>query len=413
MSNTFINPSIVAKEALVQLENNCVMGNLVHRGYEKEFSNTSNGYKVGSSVTIKAPVYFRVKTGATIDTVELREEDTTFTVSTREHVAWPITSQEMTQNIDKFSERFIQPAMQALADKIDRTLLQLYQNVPNQVGTPGVTPQNFLTFAQAKAVLMDHACPQDNLYCVIDPWAEAYLKDNLKGVFNQTMSEDIIRRGNLGTSLAGFRMYTSQNVNTHTCGTAAGLTTNLYDDTFAEGDTTLNIDQNGSWSGTFTAGDIFTVASVNGVNPVNGQSTGRARQFVVTTATSGDATDVTPVIIPGLAPWQLYSSAATETTLPYQNISAAPADNAAVTVAGSASLAHKVNLAFHKNALGLCMVPLEMPASASWKAQMSENGYSIRVIRDYDVINDQEYIRFDVLYGVKVLNPFMACRIAG
>jgi hypothetical protein len=35
------------------------------------------------------------------------------------------------------------------------------------------------------------------------------------------------------------------------------------------------------------------------------------------------------------------------------------------------------------------------------------------VVRDYDVINDQEYIRFDVLYGVKVLNPFMACRIAG
>jgi hypothetical protein len=414
MSNTFINPTVVAKEALMQLENNCVMGNLVYRGYEKEFNTTNNGYKVGSSVTIKAPVYFRVKTGATIDTVELREEDTTFTVTTRQHVSWPITSQEMTQNIDKFSERFIQPAMQALADKIDNTLLALYQGVPNQVGTPGVTPQNFLTFAQAKAVLMDNACPQDNLSCVIDPWAEAYLKDNLKGVFNQSMTDDIIRRGNLGTSLSGFQMYTSQNVQTHTCGTAAGLTTNLVDDaTTADGDTTITIDQNGSWSNTLTAGDIFTIAGVNGVNPISGASTGRLRQFVCTTAVTDAGNEQAISCIPGTAPYQIYSSTATETTLPYQNIVTLPADNAAINIAGTASLAHKVNLAFHKNALGLCMVPLEVPASVSWKAQMSENGYSIRVIRDYDVINDLEYIRFDVLYGVKVLNPFMACRIAG
>jgi len=59
------------------------------------------------------------------------------------------------------------------------------------------------------------------------------------------------------------------------------------------------------------------------------------------------------------------------------------------------------------------MVPLEMPASVGWGAQESAGGYSIRVIRDYDVINDQEYIRFDVLYGRMVINPFLGVRIAG
>jgi hypothetical protein len=412
MANTFINPTVVAKEALMQLENNCVMGKLVHRGYEQEFNTTNNGYKVGSSVTIKAPVYFRVKTGATIDTVELREEDTTFTVDVREHVAWPVTSQEMTQNIDKFSERFIQPAMQALANKIDTTLLGLYNKIPNQVGTPGVTPQNFLTFAQAKAVLMDNACPQDSLSCVIDPWAEAYLKDGLKGVFNPQMSNDIIRAGNLGTRLAGFDMYTSQNVATHTCGTAAGLTTVLQYGTTVTGDAHLHCDTNGSWTLTLTSGDIFTIAAVNAVNPISGADTGKARQFVCTGHTD-DGNNATIDCTPGTAPYQIYSSTAAETALPYQNIVTLPQDNAAWTVAGTASLAHKVNLAFHKNALGLCMVPLEIPASVSWKSAMSANGYSIRVIRDYDVINDLEYIRFDVLYGVKALNPFLACRIAG
>jgi len=54
-----------------------------------------------------------------------------------------------------------------------------------------------------------------------------------------------------------------------------------------------------------------------------------------------------------------------------------------------------------------------MPASVGWGAQESAGGYSIRVIRDYDVINDQEYIRFDVLYGRMVINPFLGVRIAG
>ena len=77
MSNTYVNPTVVARRALEELENNCVMGNIVYRGYEDEFMRKHNGWKQGSSVTIKAPLYFRVKDGATIDVVDLREEDTT------------------------------------------------------------------------------------------------------------------------------------------------------------------------------------------------------------------------------------------------------------------------------------------------------------------------------------------------
>ena len=62
MANTWINPTIVAKEALRQLKNNTVMGELVYRGYEQEWARTHNGYKPGSSITINAPVYARVKT---------------------------------------------------------------------------------------------------------------------------------------------------------------------------------------------------------------------------------------------------------------------------------------------------------------------------------------------------------------
>ena len=37
MANAFSNPTVVAKDALRHLKNNCVMGRLVNRGYEEEF----------------------------------------------------------------------------------------------------------------------------------------------------------------------------------------------------------------------------------------------------------------------------------------------------------------------------------------------------------------------------------------
>ena len=40
----------------------------------------SNGWKKGSTVTAKAPIYFRVKDGETIDVVDIREEDVSLVV---------------------------------------------------------------------------------------------------------------------------------------------------------------------------------------------------------------------------------------------------------------------------------------------------------------------------------------------
>lgn len=421
MSNTYITPTVVAQESLMQLENNCVMGNLVHRGYESEWAKNHNGWKPGSSITIKAPVYARVQDGSVINVVDIREEDITMTLAYRKHVAHRLTSDEMTYSIDKFSDRIIKPAMVAIGNYVDTQLLTCYKGVCNQVGTPGTTPSNYLTFALAAARLTDHAVPPDNRACVVNPTTMAYLSDNLKGLNNPDMASSIVKASYKGP-LAGFQMYESQNIANHTCGTAAGLTTVLMDATSSEGDTTLLIDTNGSWTLTVLEGDILTVDGTNACNPISGNDLGYLRQFVVSNGTLGTAigtlhvdngNDGTVMTIPGAAPWNIYSSAATKTYLPYQNVVTLPTNNEEVTVSGTASLVHPVNLSFHRDAFALAMVPLEMPPSVAWKAQMTKNGYSVRVIRDYDVINDFEYIRFDVLFGIKVLNPFMACRIAG
>lgn len=414
MANTWIQPSIVAKEALRQLENNCVMGRLVHRGYEDEWKQLSRGWKIGSTVTIKTPVYFRVKDGASLDEVELREEDTSIVINARKHVAWAVTSQQMTLDIDKFSKRFIQPAMQALGNHIDATLLGLYTDVPNQVGTPGTTPSTIYTFLQAQARLTEESCPMDNRHCVIDPQCQAKIADTYKALFHEAIVGSAVRKGSLGNKLAGFDMYTDQNVKTHTNGTWASGLTVQKDGASSEADTTLAIKSDGT-SETAKHGDIFTIATVNSVNPVSGDDTGSLRQFVVDADASMDGSGEIAALTatPGTAPHQIYSTGAGEKALPYQNVSALPANNDALVFAGTTGEQYKVNLGFHHDAFALCMVPLEMPLSVAWGASESYNGFSIRVVRDYNVSSDTEYIRFDILYGVKTINPFLACRVAG
>lgn len=411
MSNAFNNPTIFAAEALRQLENSCISGNLVFRGYEGEWRKSHNGYKVGQSISITAPVYFRAKSGAAVDVVDLVERSVTMTLSNRWHVAWELTSEEQTYNIDEYSERFLKPAMEALANKIDISVMSLYKYIPNQVGTPNQTPKDFITFALANSKLTEHSVPQDNRNVIINPDAQAYMLDHLKGVFNPSMVGPAIERAKL-PPLATMNAYVSNNVQSHTPGTAAGLSTVLVNDTVAEGDVSINLDTNGSWTLTLTEGDIFDIANCYGVNPVTGQSTGKLRQFVCRSHTD-NGNDCTISSIPGVSPNQIYSASAAEQYLPYQNVLALPANNAAVSVAGTASTPYVANLAFHRDALALAMVDLAMPKTAVWGKSMNHKGFSIRCYRYLDGGNDKEVIRFDALWAVQAINPFMGCRICG
>lgn len=412
MSNTWVNPTIVAKETLRQLKNNTVMGQLVYRDMEQEWQKTHNSWKPGQSVTIKAPLYLRVKDSATLDVVNVVERSLTMTLSYRKHVAVAVTSDEMTYNVDKGLPRVAKAAAQALGEYIDTQLLGQYKYIANQVGTPGQTPKDFLTLALANAKLSDHACPASDRHCVINPTATAYISDALKSLYNPSYTGPLVEQARIGRT-AGMTIYESQNVNSHTCGTAAGLTTPLVYGTVSEGATTIPVDTNGSWTLTMLAGDLFTIENVYGVNPITGVSTGQLRQFCCDQNALDNGTDGTIYCTPGTSPNQIYSASAAEDYLPYQTVDALPADNAKISVVGTAGQVYPVNLAFHRDCIALAMVPLAMPDSVVWKAQENYEGYSIRVLRDYDVVNDQEYLRFDVLFAIKVINPFLGCRIAG
>lgn len=398
MSNTTLSAEIIAKEALMQLENTLVMGANVHRDYVKEWD-----AKPGSTVTIRKPVKFRAKDGATLDEVDVYERSTSLVVDKRKHVAWNFTTSELSLNIDDYSTRYIRPAVTALANQVDADLCALYADVFNEVGTPGTVPDSFAEVAAASRRLDDEAVPMDGRILACNPYTAWEIASGVVSLYNPGMVESAARRG-IVTEFAGFKVMADQNVKAHTVGNHGG--TPLMNGATAEGASELVTDGWTASAAILKKGDVFTVAGVYSVNPVSGQSTGVLRQFTATADVTADGSgNATIPISP-----QIYSAAADEDKLPYQTVDALPADGAAITVSGTAGNQYVKNMAFHPNAFALVSVPLALPEGA-WCARESHNGLSIRVIKDYDIANDTEKIRLDVLYGVKTLYPELACRL--
>lgn len=191
-SNTVLSPTVIAKEAMLMLMNNLVMGRLVHRAYKNEFK------KVGTSITIRKPVKFSVGETAEITGQNVEEYSETMTVATQNNVNWSFNSVELTMKIEEYSERYIAPAAAELAQKVDYALTGLYNDVFNHRGTPGTTPSAYSDLGGIQQVLDELAAPNPRV-CVLNPAAHWALADGLKGTFAQKPANDIHTKGYLGT----------------------------------------------------------------------------------------------------------------------------------------------------------------------------------------------------------------------
>jgi hypothetical protein len=398
-SNTLLTPTIIAKEALMQLTNNLGMAQHVYRAYKNEFR------KVGQTITIRKPNKFRVTKTQARSNTNLSEPSTTLTVSTQAHVSWAFSSVELTQTVEEYSKRYIAPAASALANQVDADLCGLYVNVFNYVGTPGTTPSTFKVLGDAQTVLDNEGCPQDMRYAVMNPAANWTLADGLKGTFAPKVADNLITKGYLGT-IANLSIYMDQNIKRHTTGAFTSGSTPVIDETVATGASTFSTDGWSSGAATVKAGDIFTVATVNQVNPMSGTSTGILKRWVVTANTSDVTGDMATLPI---APTIIYGA-----SNPYSNVDAVPVDPDAMTFIGTESTAFAQNLIFHPNAFCLVTLPIEMPSNV-WGARETDKdaGMSIRVVKQYDIDADEEIIRLDILYGIKTLYPELAVRLWG
>ena len=415
-THTLLTLTIIAKEALMLLKNNLVMGNLVHRGYESEFTGGQ-----GASIRVRKPVKFTVTTGRTrITTFKLTEQYITLTVATQKHVSWGFSSADLTLTIEQYKERYLNNAVAALANEVDSDILALYKDVYNSVNESSgfIDPESFIVLGKAGRKLDEEAAPQDGRSIVLNPGANWSLANAMKNMYVQNVSKPALTKGYL-TKIANFEIYMDQNIKAH-------LTSNWCTDSDCEmtgyeiGTTVPSTGCETSalqicdfqviTTNVLKTGDIFTIAGVYAVNPMSGQSTGSLRQFVVTADASCGSTGTASEV-----PITVHIQPDIRDTGPYKTVDTLPAGGAVVDIVGVCNRQFPQNLAFHKNAFALIFVPLEMPDGAVFKARETDpdTNLSIRVIKDYDIDLDDDVIRLDILYGVKTLYPELACRIWG
>jgi len=403
MSNTTLTADIIAKEAVMILDNELVMAKKVFRGYENEFEKKVNGYNVGETVSIRKPTDFTVRDGATMAVQDVVEGKTTITVDKRKGVDFKFTSQDLTLRIEDLSDRVIKPAMVQLANQMDRDLMALYSSVPNWVGTPGELINSFADFAKAPERLDEYAVPQDERTAVLSPADHWALVGSQTSLYNDTINKPAYRKGNAG-EVGGVDMYMTQNVPTHTVGadvsgtvgasiTAATVSYATVKDTMQQTITTSSVDLN--------PGDVFTIADVWAVNPVTKQRLPFNKQFTVVSYSSNSLV---------LYPAMIWSGA-------FQNIAVTAGttdlNTKAITAMGTAGTGYRQNMVFHKNAFALVTVPLVSPPGAVDVSRRTYKGTSVRVIPVYDGVNDESAWRLDVLYGTKAIDPRLAVRISG
>lgn len=411
MANTTLTADIIAKEAVMILENNLVMAKKVYRGYENEFSKKINGYEVGETISIRRPADFTVRDGAVMSTQDVTEGKFSMTINKRKGVDFEFTSQDLTLNIGELSERVIKPAMVQLANQVDRDLMAEYINIPSWVGTPGQTIDSFVDFSKAPERMDEFGNPIDGRCSVLSPADHWGVLGNQTSLFIQDAARGAYRKGSLG-EIGGLDTYMSQNIPTHTVGVATGapvvngasqnVTYDASKDTNSQ--SLITDGWTNSTSGILKAGDVFTLADVFAVNPVTKETLPFLRQFTVLAdadsgATTGPATlTISPAIIASGA---------------FQTVSAAPANNAAITVMGTSITGYRQNLAFCKNAFALAMVPLVSPPGAVDVSRQSYKGTNVRVIPVYDGTNDISKWRLDILYGTKTVDSRLAHRHSG
>jgi hypothetical protein len=263
MANTMLTAAIIAREALMILENNLVIADKVYRGYEQEFDKNINGYKIGDTVTIRKPSQYVLRTGPVMAAQDTTEGSTSVTINQQVGVDFSFTSTDLTLKIGDLAERVIEPAMVRLADKVDVDLFGLFPNVNNWVGTPGNTLSNFDSFAAGTERLNNGAVPLEDRTAVLTPRDKRGMLAAITGpssIFNETAVGEAFRRGMLGT-IDGVQTYGVQNVATLTTGTRTNGTNNAgvpttYAASKDTGTQTLTISGLGV-GGTISAGEVF------------------------------------------------------------------------------------------------------------------------------------------------------------
>lgn len=383
-----LNTNLITREILRTLRQKLTFLGKVNREYDDKFA--VEGAKIGATANIRVPTRGKVRQGRIMDTNEPKDRTVALSITDQSGVDLTFSSADMALSIDDFRKRYLDTPIGDLATSIEAQVLsRALPQVYNQVGDPA-TAMSLGKALLAGKTLTDNLAPANGRFMLTNTSGTIQVVNDTKTLFNsQSQIRDQYEDGVMGRA-AGFDWFESTVAPVHTNGAGAGYAVG------AAGQTGGTLAVTGG-TGALPKGTVFSIANVYAVHPQTKESLGVLQDFVVTADYAGGAGSVS--IAPAIV-----------TSGPEQNVLAGPASGAAIVVDGAAGASYGVNLGFARDFLTFATVDLPLPPNKQ-ASRFQFDGISLRMVSDYDTVNDMFLHRVDVLWGSAVLRPELAVRV--
>lgn len=314
--------------------------------------------------------------------------------------------------------RLGQAAYQKLASDINVAIMSVAANQGTLVVPIAAAASGYSDLAECEAVMNEQGVMMYDRYAAISSRDYNGMAADIAG--RQTPNQfvrDAYSKSLIGDDIAGFQAHKLDYANRLTAAAGTTVTIAAADQYYTPAATSTastgevsNVDNRYQTisiavvSGTVKVGDAFTIAGVNAVHHITKQDTGQLKTFRITEIVTGAGGTGTVKISPPI----ISGGGATDAELQYQNVTATPANGAAITFLNIDDA--YVNPFWHKDALEILPGSYSVPtdAGAAVMRATTENGIEIVMSKQYDINTFKTKYRWDVLFGVVNKQPEMS-----
>ena len=329
-------------------------------------------------------------------------------INTGKAVPWKMTAKQLRDDLQE--GRLGQAAYQRLASDVNVALMDEAANKGSLVVPVATAATGFDDIALAEAVMNEIGVAQFERYAALASRDYNNMASNLAD--RGTMQGKVLtayERARIGI-LASFDTFKLDYANRLTAAAGVTVTVNgagqYYTPVGYNSSTNQNVDNRfqtitvAVTSGTMKVGDCFTIAGVNSCHLITKQDTGQLKTFRVVEIVSGAGGSgdikITPPIIS--------NGGSTDAEAMYQNVTATPANGAAITWLNIADA--YVNPFWQRDALEIVPGRYEVPSNAGVSVMRGSTDQGIEVVMQkwYDIKTMDILYRLDVLFGVACKN---------
>src|SRR5579863_3268983 len=299
MANNFLDSNWVSLKILRLLVNKLVVNEYFNRMWQGDFQKE---FAPGASIQVKFPQRWNVTDGMGYNPQSVNRLSTTLNLDQWLQIGFEWDDYEVAVKLERseaeLETNYFEPAAASLAQEWDsRSALWAYQNASNVVGTLGTSPTTVQTYYKARQVMMEQAAPMGPRVTCWSSQMMEELGSNIATYFQPPDELDaLFKEGALG-KIAGYKVYESNSLYSHTAGTWAGAVT-----VTGAGQSGSSLIITGTNGDTLNKGDKISIANQNAVNPMTKRVAGvaTAKKFTIQQAITLTGGNDTISILPAI-----------------------------------------------------------------------------------------------------------------